>query len=144
MKKSIAMASDHTGYQLKSSVMQYLKSENYEVVDLGTTDDQSSVDYPDYAYLASECIIEKSVEVAILVSRLGMDMCIVANRSSKIRAALCVNHDMSRSARMRLDSNVLILPQEILSLDLANEIVSIFLNTEFEGGKHLRRINKIN
>ena len=143
--QKISIASDHNGVKLKDTIVQYLKSEKYQILDLGPNDESVSVDYPDYAKKVCDSIIdqdEKAV-IGILICGTGIGMSISANRYSGIRAALCTDIFMAERARAHNDSNILVIGNFISSEKESLEIVRAFLCTPFEGGRHSRRLSKI-
>ena len=139
----IAIASDHAGFELKSQCIKLLELLSHKILDLGPHSSQPSVDYPDYAKLVCEEINEKNSTFGILICGTGIGMSIAANRISSIRAALCFNDQMAFAARAHNNANVLVMGARIISYDQAKEIIIKFLNTNFEGGRHLNRIQKI-
>jgi len=139
---TIAIASDHAGYDLKESVKSYLDNLGYEVLDFGTNS-KESVDYPDYANELCKSIDDGRCSIGILICHSGIGMSIAANRHKKIRAALCYNPELVRLTRQHNDSNVLVLGSGYVSEELAFKMIDTFLNTEFEGGRHQSRIDKI-
>lgn len=139
---TIALASDHRGFKLKTVLEKFLKEKGYETVDFGTYTSESC-DYPDYVYPASVAVKEKKVNRAIVICYTGIGSCIVANKVKGIRAALVSNIAAAALTRRHNDSNVLVLATQALKTDYAKKIVLTWLKTEFEGGRHLRRINKI-
>ncbi|MCP5369609.1 MAG: ribose 5-phosphate isomerase B [Rickettsiaceae bacterium] len=139
----IAIANDHAGVRLKNKIAELLKSKyNIEIINLGSDNDER-VDYPDYAHFLIEEIIEERVKIGILICGTGIGMSIAANRSSAIRAALCCNEFMAERARKHNDANVLVLGSKLQEDEVALKMVEIFLNTDFERGRHLSRIAKI-
>ena len=141
--KKIAIASDHGGFDLKESVITCLKEKGMEIDDFGPTN-LDSVDYPDYGIKVAEAIVENKVERGIVICGTGMGMSIVVNRFPGIRGTLCSNVYTAKMCREHNDSNILILGGRVIDKDLALEILKIWLNTEFEGGRHQRRLDKIN
>ena len=141
--KKIAIASDHGGFDLKESVMGALRDKGFEIDDLGPSSAES-VDYPDYGIKLAQVIVEQKVERGIVICGTGVGMSIVVNRFPGIRGALCSDVYTAKMCREHNDSNILIMGGRVLSKDLALEIVMIWLKTEFEGGRHQRRIDKIN
>jgi ribose 5-phosphate isomerase B len=139
----LAIASDHAGVNLKSKIIKFLQKKNMTILDLGTDTDES-VDYPDFAHKMTEEIIEETIPQGILICGTGIGMSIAANRSSSIRAALCITEYMAERCRMHNDSNVLVLGSKLAPDELSLKIVEKFLETEFEGGRHSRRLAKIN
>ena len=138
----LAIASDHAGVKLKDKIIRDLRKKNVKVLDLGT-DSEERVDYPDFTYKMVEEIIEKTVSQGILICGTGIGMSIAANRSSDIRAALCTSEFMAERARSHNDANILVLGSKLVDDDISIKIVEKFLQTEFEGGRHARRIAKI-
>ncbi len=138
----IAVGSDHAGYELKEYVKEMLLKEGYEVVDMGTNF-MESVDYPDYAKAVCEKIQSGDAEFGILACGTGIGMSITANKFVGIRAALCLFPEMARLARAHNNANVLALGGRLMGKDLAWKTVKIFLETDFEGGRHERRVEKI-
>lgn len=138
----IGIASDHAGYEMKRYIMQYLKKEGYEVIDFGP-DILKKVDYPDFGAKASLALSDGKIDRAILICGTGIGMSIIANRFPKVRAALCYTPFLAEIARIHNDANALALGGRIIANELACEIVRVFLETKFGGGRHLRRIMKI-
>ena len=139
----LAMATDHAGVKLKAKIIKFLQKKNLNILDLGSDGDES-VDYPDFAYKMVEEIIEETVPKGILICGTGIGMSIAANRSSSIRAALCTSEYMAERARMHNDANILVLGSKLVPDDLSLKMVEKFLETKFEGGRHTRRLAKIN
>ncbi len=141
-KDRIAIASDHGGFDIKNIISKYLDKEGYEIDDLGTYS-SDSVDYPDFAHTVAERIVQGLDKRAILICGTGIGMSITANRYPGVRAALGNDIYSARMSRLHNNSNVLVLGGRIVGSELAMEIVSTWLNTKFEGGRHNRRIEKI-
>ena len=141
---TVLIASDHAGYQLKEFLKHHFSFQkiHYKVKDLGTYSSES-VDYPDYAHLLSRLISNGEQERAILLCGSGIGMSIVANRYPNVRAALCWNYEIARLSREHNDSNILVLPARFLDLSQAYSIVLVWLETKFAGGRHQKRIDKI-
>jgi ribose 5-phosphate isomerase B len=139
----LAIASDHAGINLKAKIVRFLQEKKLKILDLGTDTDES-VDYPDYSHKMVEEIIEESVPMGILICGTGIGMSIAANRSSSIRAALCITEYMAERARMHNDANILVLGSKLTPDALSIKMVEKFLETKFEGGRHTRRLAKIN
>jgi ribose 5-phosphate isomerase B len=139
----LAIASDHAGVNLKAKIVQFLREKKLKILDLGTDTDES-VDYPDYSRKMVEEIIEETVPTGILICGTGIGMSIAANRSSSIRAALCITEYMAERARMHNDANILVLGSKLAPDALSIKMVEKFLETKFEGGRHARRLAKIN
>ncbi|XVN41180.1 MAG: ribose 5-phosphate isomerase B [Rickettsia endosymbiont of Argas persicus] len=138
----IVIASDHAGYELKSEIIDYLQKKSLSVYDCGTNNTQP-VDYPDFAKKVVDNIIEKLARIGILIGDTGIGMSIAANRSSEIRAALCVNTLTAENAKAHNDANILVLGAKILDSKAAFDIIDKFLATKFEGGRHSVRLSKI-
>lgn len=138
---TIALASDHAGFELKEVLREHLSGRGVAQVDLGT-DSTASVDYPDYARKVCQTILSGRADRGILICGTGLGMSMMANRFRGIRAALCHDHFTARSSRRHNDANVLVLGGRLLGTDLAREIVDTWLETAFEGERHVRRIRK--
>lgn len=138
----IAIGSDHAAFELKEKVKEYLMNKGIVVIDCGTYSIES-VDYPDYAKKVSEKLHSKECNFGILMCGTGIGMSIAANKIKGIRAALCLFPDMATYARKHNDANVLVLPGRLMGIELAKWTVDAFLNSSFEGGRHERRVKKI-
>ena len=140
--KTIFISSDHAGFRLKETIKDYLTNKKIIFQDLGPNDD-SRADYPDYAHkLARKVKLNKS-NVGILVCGSGTGMNIAANRHKNIRAAQCFNLKSTKLSRLHNDANVITLGSRLITRKNAIRFVSVFLNTKFDGGRHLKRIKKI-
>jgi len=140
--KRIGIAADHAGYALKELLKERLISEGYEVYDFGT-DSGQSMDYPDTAHPLAISVERKESEVGIILCGSGNGVNMTINKHQGIRGALCWNAEIALLARLHNDANIVAIPARFVSQEEAFEIVSIFLSTDFEGGRHLNRINKI-
>ena len=140
--KKIAIASDHGGFELKESIITFLLKKGWEVDNLGAPS-TDSVDYPDYGIKVAKAIIDKKFVRGILICGTGVGMSIVVNRFPGIRGTLCSDVYTAKMCREHNDSNVLIMGGRVIGVSLAMEILDIWLNTEFEGGRHQRRLDKI-
>ena len=140
--KVIAIGSDHAGFEYKNELIQVLRSKGIEVKDFGTNSSES-VDYPDYVHPVCEYIESKKCDFGILICGSGNGVCMTANKHQSIRAALCWNNEISALARLHNNAKVACLPARFISLDDAKAIVDTFLSTDFEGGRHERRVDKI-
>ncbi len=138
----IALGADHKGFQYKEKVKKYLQGKGYEVEDFGTSSEES-VDYPDFGIKVAKAVSGKEADKGILFCWTGIGMCISANKVKGIRAALCLNEEMAKLSREHNDSNVLSLSAKFTPEEKLLEIVEVWLNTPFEGGRHKRRIDKI-
>lgn len=138
----ISIASDHAGYEMKEFIEAALISEKYLINDLGTFSD-GSVDYPDYAHQVAHFISNKHGDKGILLCGSANGMSITANKHAGIRAAICWTKEIAELARLHNDANVICIPARYVSNELGLEMVKVFLNTDFEGGRHQKRVNKI-
>jgi len=138
----IAIGSDHAGFELKEKVKGLLKSWGYEVVDFGANSTES-VDYPDYALKVAKAVVGGEADRGVAVCWTGNGVTITANKVKGIRATLALNPDMAMLARAHNNSNVLTLPSKYLNQNQLEDILKAWLETEFEGGRHLRRLAKI-
>jgi ribose 5-phosphate isomerase B len=138
----VAVGSDHAGLDLKEEVIRLLSELKYDITDFGTCTPQS-VDYPDFGEKVAGAVSAGSADRGILICGTGIGMSIVANKFPKVRAALCYEQFAAKMSRMHNDSNILVLAGRITGRDLAKEIVRTWLDTGFESGRHLNRLNKI-
>lgn len=138
----IAIAADHGGYRLKEFLKGEIESLGHQAVDLGCFSDEA-VDYPDFGLKGAEMVSRDEAERAILLCKSGIGMSIVANKVAGVRGALCLDETMAESSRRHNDANVLILPASALDERRAGGIVRKWLVTEFDRGRHERRLNKI-
>ena len=140
--KKIFISSDHAGLNLKESIKTYLLKKNINFNDLGPNKDET-VDYPDYAHKVAKKVKVDKNNVGILVCGSGMGMSIAANKHKNIRAAQCFNLKSTKLSRLHNDANIITLGSRLLTTKNALSCVGVFLNTKFEGGRHLKRIKKI-
>ncbi|MDA9624858.1 ribose 5-phosphate isomerase B [Candidatus Pelagibacter bacterium] len=140
--KKICIASDHAGYKLKEDIKNFLVNRNISIHDLGPMS-KNSVDYPDFAKKVSYRVKVKKSDVGILVCGSGTGMAISANKIKGIRAAVCYNAKSTRLSRLHNNANIIALGSRLTNKKIVLKLLSIFLNTKFEGGRHLRRVNKI-
>lgn len=138
----IALASDHAGYNLKLKVIDHLKKQGAEIKDFGCYSTESC-DYPDFAHPMASAVENGDFDFGITICSTGNGICMTANKHQGIRAALCWDEPIARLARQHNNANVLGLPANFVSEELALKMVDIFFSTEFEGGRHERRVNKI-
>ena len=138
----IAIGADHAGFKLKESVKGFLKTLNVFVTDFGTNSEES-VDYPDYAIPVAEAVAKKEFDFGILICGTGIGMSITANKVKGIRAALCNELFTAHCSKEHNNANVLCMGGRIVGEELANEIVKTWLYSEFQGGRHQRRVKKI-
>ena len=142
MKEIIPIASDHAGYELKEKVKQYLISKNFEVKDFGTFSSES-VDYPDFAHQLGSAVNRGDFKRGIVICGSGNGVQMTVNKYPNVRCALCWNEEITSLARQHNDANIISLPARFISENDAIHFVDIFLNTNFEGGRHQRRVEKI-
>ncbi len=140
--KKICIASDHAGFNLKESIKDFLINNNISIIDLGPLND-NSVDYPDYAKKLSNRVRLKKSDIGILVCGSGTGMAMSANKIKGIRAAVCYNLRSTRLSRQHNDANIISIGSRLTKKDIALKLVSVFLKTKFEGGRHQRRVKKI-
>ena len=138
----IAISADHAGFELKKKIIKALEENGNEVKDFGTYSDES-IDYADFAYKAAKSVADKNEDFGIIICGSGVGVSITANKVKGIRAANCFNNEMSALARQHNNANIICLGARFLSESQAIEMVETFLTTEFEGGRHERRVNKI-
>jgi len=138
----VVLASDHAGFTLKKEIKKFLIKEGKKILDLGTNN-TNSVDYPDYAHLLSNKISKGKNHIGILICGSGTGMSMVANKHKNIRAALCYNIKSTKLSRLHNNANVMTLGSRLIKKKVALKCVSTFLKTNFDGGRHLRRIKKI-
>ena len=138
--RKIYIASDHAGFDLKEVLVEYLSKDEYEVFDLGP-ESSESCDYPDIAHLVSGMLSEQGIGILLCGSGNGVSM--TANKWPGVRAALCWNDDLSKLARQHNNANIVCIPSRFVSTFEAKKIVDVFLSQEFEGGRHEKRVKKI-
>ena len=140
--KIVGLASDHAGYPLKEFVMQYLESKGYPVKDFGTNSD-ISVDYPDFAHPLAEAVQNGEVYPGIAICGSGQGMTITLNKHKGVRAGLAWNKDIAGLIRQHNDANIIVLPGRFVDNKTAEKILDTFFSATFEGGRHARRVEKI-
>jgi ribose 5-phosphate isomerase B len=140
--KKIAIASDHAGYCLKEYLKTKLAEFGLQVTDFGT-DSQESVDYPDMIHPLARAVNEGTFAMAVIICGSGNGVSMVANRYPNVRAALCWQPEIAALARQHNNANIIALPARFITNELAAECVKVFISTDFEGGRHQRRIDKI-
>jgi len=140
--KIIAIGCDHAGYKLKEYLLKYLSDKKIVVKDFGTYSEERA-DYPDFAHAVSVAIEKKECDLGILICGSGNGINITANKHQGIRAALCWNEEVAALARQHNDANIISLPARFMNEETAVKCVEAFLNTQFEGGRHADRVNKI-
>lgn len=140
--KTIAIGSDHGGFEMKTALIGYLKEQKYEVIDCGTTS-QDAVDYPDFALAVAELVAQGKVLRGIMIDGAGIGSCMVANKVPSVRAAMAYDYASAFNSREHNDANVLTLGAGLIGLNQAKLIVKTWLETEFGGGRHQKRVDKI-
>jgi len=138
----ISIGNDHAGPDYKKAIVQYLESKGHEVINYGT-DTTDSVDYPDFGHPVAIDVSEGKADFGIVICGSGNGIAMTANKHQKVRAALCWTKEIAALARQHNDANIISIPARYTSIQQAVEIVDTFLNTEFEGGRHQTRVNKI-
>jgi ribose 5-phosphate isomerase B len=139
---TIALGADHAGFELKEALKAWLIDAGYQVLDFGTHSPES-VDYPDYAAQVAEAVADHKVERGVLICGTGIGMAIAANKMPGVRAALCSDLYTARMSREHNDANVLTLGGRLMGREMALDILRMWLETEFLGGRHQRRVDKI-
>lgn len=140
--KIISIGCDHAGFPYKQAIVEWLSDNGWEVRDLGTYSPES-VDYPDFVHPVADNIEKGLSPMGVLICGTGNGVAMTANKHEKVRAAVCWNENISRLARLHNDSNIIALPARFISQEDALRFVQIFVSTEFEGGRHAQRVNKI-
>ena len=138
----IVIGNDHAGTHYKEAIIAFLKKENYEVINVGT-DLCDSLDYPDFAHPVGELIDKGEAQVGILICGSGNGVAMTANKHAKVRCAVCWTKEIASLARLHNDANVISIPARFTAIEQAIEMVKTFLTTEFEGGRHSHRVEKI-
>lgn len=138
----LAIASDHGGFKMKEFLKKELEDAKYKIKDFGTYSDDS-VDYPDWIHPLSKAINDGEYEVGVIICGSGNGAQMTANKYTDVRAGLCWNEEQAKLSRMHNNANILSLPGRFVNFDTAWKIVEIFLSTDFEGGRHTQRVNKI-
>lgn len=138
----IAIGNDHAGPDYKKAILEMLISKGHEVTNYGT-DTFDSVDYPDFGHPVAKAVSENQADFGILICGSGNGIAITANKHQKVRAAVCWTKEIAVLARQHNDANIISIPARFTSIVQAVEMVEVFLNTDFEGGRHANRVNKI-
>jgi ribose 5-phosphate isomerase B len=142
LSRPIAIGADHAGVDYKAAIVKMLKAKGFTISDKGTFG-SASVDYPDFAHPVANDVEEGLAGFGILICGSGNGVCMTANKHTGVRAALCWNEELASLSRQHNNANVLCIPARFISLELAEAMVAIFMNTAFEGGRHENRVNKI-
>jgi ribose 5-phosphate isomerase B len=138
----IVIGADHAGYEYKEAIKQYLTTKQVEIIDVGTHS-CDSVDYPDFAHATAQEIESGNVDFGVLVCGSANGVAITANKHQQIRAAICWENEIAKLARQHNNANIICLPARFVALDDALEMTHTFLTTDFEGGRHQKRVEKI-
>ncbi len=139
---TIAIGADHAGVAYKQMIIENLEKKGYTIQNFGA-DSEESVDYPDYSHPVAEAVENKKADLGILICGSGNGVAMAANKHQNIRAALCWKEDIASLARTHNDANIVCIPARHIDIELAQKITDIFLTTQFEGGRHANRVNKI-
>jgi ribose 5-phosphate isomerase B len=142
MKKIIPIGSDHAGFEMKSNLIKFLESKGYSIKDFGCNS-ADSIDYPDFAHPVAHYVEDHHNTLGILLCGSGNGISMTANKHQGIRSAICWTPEIAMLARQHNNANILTLPARFISDELAVEIVDVFFKTEFEGGRHQKRVEKI-
>ncbi|WP_409227701.1 ribose 5-phosphate isomerase B [Gudongella sp. SC589] len=138
----IGIGSDHGGFELKEEMKKFLEESGHQVKDFGTHS-KESVDYPDYGRVVGEAVVSGEIDRGVVICGTGIGISISANKVKGVRAALCGDVYSARMSREHNNANVIAMGGRVLGVDLAKEILGTFLKSEFQGGRHERRVNKI-
>jgi ribose 5-phosphate isomerase B len=138
----IALGSDHAGFDYKEALKKWLEKNGYTVTDFGAHSTESA-DYPDFAHPVASSVEERKADLGVLVCGSANGVAITANKHQGIRAAICWTEELAALSRQHNNANVVCIPARFIGYDLAEAIVNKFLNTEFEGGRHAKRVSKI-
>ncbi len=139
----IAIGGDHAGFQYKERIIKHLESQGHDIEDFGPSTD-ASVDYPDHVHPLASAVASEDCDLGILICGSGNGVAMTANKHENVRAALCWNTELAALARQHNDANVICLAARFLAYEYAESLVDTFVETAFEGGRHERRVNKIN
>ena len=142
LSKPIAIGSDHAGFDYKVEIVKWLTEKGYQVADKGV-DENKSVDYPDYAHPVANAVENGEVAFGILLCGSANGVCITANKHQGIRAGLSFEPEVAKLIRQHNDANIIGIPARFVSLDVAKQMIELFMETPFEGGRHQTRVNKI-
>jgi ribose 5-phosphate isomerase B len=142
MIPKIAIGSDHAGFEYKEALVKWLSKNGYDLKDFGTYSAEST-DYPDFAHPVANAVETGEFDLGVLVCGSANGVAITANKHQGIRAAICWNEELASLARQHNNANIVCLPARFVSYDVAEKIVDRFFHTNFEGGRHAKRVNKI-
>ena len=142
LSKPIAIGSDHAGFDYKKEIILWLTEKGYAVKDFGVNENKS-VDYPDYAHPVANSVETGEAAFGILLCGSANGVCMTANKHAGIRAALCWESEVAKLVRLHNNANIICLPARFIALEFAKSLIEIFVSTDFEGGRHERRVEKI-
>ena len=142
LSTTVAIGCDHAGFELKNTVAETLKEQGFTIIDKGTYS-KESVDYPDFAHQVADSVSDGETNWGILICGSANGVAITANKHQKIRAAICWESEIASLARQHNNANIICLPARFISVNEALEMVDLFYTTEFEGGRHAKRVDKI-
>lgn len=142
LSKPIAIGSDHAGFDYKVAIVKWLTEKGYQVSDKGV-DENKSVDYPDYAHPVADAVEKGETAFGILLCGSANGVCITANKHQGIRAGLAFEPEVAKLIRQHNNANIIGIPARFVSLEVAKEMIALFIETQFEGGRHQTRVNKI-
>jgi ribose 5-phosphate isomerase B len=142
LTKPIAIGGDHAGFDYKAAVIEWLTEKGYQLIDKGVYNNKSA-DYPDYAHPVADLVEQGHAAVGILICGSANGVAMTANKHQGIRAALCWQTDVAKLTRQHNDANIICIPARFVALEYAKQMIEVFLQTEFEGGRHANRVNKI-
>ncbi|MDC1186740.1 ribose 5-phosphate isomerase B [Crocinitomicaceae bacterium] len=141
-KKLVPIGCDHAGFQLKEKIISHLINKGYEIEDFGCYSEES-IDYPDFGHLVASKVEENEGVLGVIICGSGNGINMTANKHAGVRSALCWKKELAELARQHNNANIIALPARFISLEEGIEMVDVFLSTEFEGGRHGRRVDKI-
>ena len=142
MKKIVPIGCDHAGYELKLEVIKHLSNKGYDLKDFGC-DSEDSIDYPDFGHPVAEMVANNNELLGVLICGSGNGINMTANKHQEIRSALCWKKEIAQLSREHNNANIIALPARFISIEEALEMIDVFFETEFEGGRHQRRVDKI-
>jgi ribose 5-phosphate isomerase B len=141
--KFIAVGADHAGFEYKTAIVKWLNEKEFTVSDFGVYEDKS-VDYPDFAHPVANAVENGECSFGILFCGSANGVAITANKHKNIRAAICWQNDVAELSRLHNDANIICIPARFISVQMAKQMIETFMKTAFEGGRHQKRVNKIN
>lgn len=142
LSKPIAIGGDHAGFEYKSVIVKWLSEKGYQLDDKGVHENKS-VDYPDYAHPVANMVEQGEAALGILICGSANGVCMTANKHQGIRAALCWQTDVAKITRQHNNANIICIPARFVALEYAKQMIEVFLETEFEGGRHAKRVEKM-